>query len=117
MTPFNPEGKAELTHGDTLEPAMAITEADDALQYFASYAAYIRLHMDSDTDESGRSAEDLARINLGYYAGYYGAETKQRVERLFQCSHPVFGKIQDRGQPSAEEAFAAGAALMAGDPQ
>ncbi len=47
--------------------------------------------------------------NLGYFAGYYDSETRERVERLFKCSHPVFGAIAACGQPSVKEAWAAGA--------
>lgn len=36
---------------------------------------------------------------LGYYAGYFSDETRERVERLFQCAHPYFGKIAEHGRP------------------
>lgn len=42
---------------------------------------------------SRADAEALERSNLGYYAGYGSAETRERVERLFRCAHPVFGAI------------------------
>ena len=42
---------------------------------------------------------------LGYYAGYFDAATRARVERLFQCEHPFFGKIAERGQPTPEDAY------------
>ena len=52
--------------------------------------------------------EQTMRSNLGYYAGYGSSETRQRVERLFKCSHPVFGSIAQNGEPSAEDALTAG---------
>jgi len=33
------------------------------------------------------------------------------VERLFRCSHPIFGSIAENGEPSPEEAFNAGVDL------
>ena len=55
-----------------------------------------------------REAERIQRLNLGYWAGYYGNETRERVERLFKCEHPVFGKIAEKGPPTPEQAFKAG---------
>jgi hypothetical protein len=57
---------------------------------------------------SVEDAEALARTNLGYWAGYRDTATRERVERLFRCEHPVFGKIAERGPPTAEEAFRLG---------
>ena len=51
---------------------------------------------------------EITKKNLGYFAGYYNHETRARVERLFACEHPVFGKISVQGPPSAEEAFRKG---------
>ncbi|TXH09637.1 MAG: hypothetical protein E6R03_16465 [Hyphomicrobiaceae bacterium] len=42
------------------------------------------------------------------FAGYYDSETRERVERLFKCEHPIFGAIATKGQPTAELAFALG---------
>lgn len=32
---------------------------------------------------------------MGYYAGYYDAETRERVERLFGAVHPIFGSVRN----------------------
>jgi hypothetical protein len=110
MTKFNPEGKTVLTYGECLGPAMSITDEADAQQYFAEYVAHIDKALASEPREDGKTAEQIARINLGYYAGYYSNETRSRVERLFSCSHPVFGSIRQNGAPTADEALAAGIA-------
>ena len=103
-TPFNPEGKTDLTIRECLAPAMQITDAADAAQYLAAYVDYIQRWF----DVVGRNeAQLLARRNLGYYAGYCDHETSMRVESLFDCRHPVFGKAS-AGKPTAQEAFAAG---------
>jgi hypothetical protein len=36
-------------------------------------------------------AEQIERVNLGYYSGYYDHETMKRVERLFLAPHPILG--------------------------
>lgn len=104
MTFFNPEGKDALTYRDCLDPAMKITDVDDALQYFRAYVAYIQNCLNHEPHTDGKTAAEIARINLGYYAGYYDNETRKRVERLFSCAHPIFGKAT-KGKPTAEAAF------------
>lgn len=91
MTTFNPENKKNLTYGECLDPAMKITDEEDARQYLAAYIKFQQANMG---EASGKhTAEEICKINLGYYAGYYNEETRKRVERLFNCSHPVFGGI------------------------
>ncbi len=48
-------------------------------------------------------AEEIERANLGYWAGYYRPETRERVERLFRCAHPFFGSIAEKGPPTPEQ--------------
>ena len=110
MTKFNPEGKANLTYGDIMRPAMGITEQDDADQYFKEYVAYINSVRKPD---SKWDAEEVAKHNLGYYAGYYSHEIRLRVERLFKCTHPIFGDAT-KGEPTTAEAFQAGMDLAKG---
>lgn len=95
----------KLTKGMTVDqiyaPAMEITgqsEADD-------YLAAIVCHLVEDWGKSIAEASQIAKKNLAYYAGYYDSETRERVERLFQCEHPVLGSIAEKGIPTFEEAF------------
>ena len=108
MTPFNPKNKATLTMGEVLDPAMEITDAEDAKQYKAAYIAWIQKDLDKGLGEKNATAEQIANSNLGYYAGYFSNETRERVERLFNCAHPVFGSIAKKGAPTPEEAFEMG---------
>jgi hypothetical protein len=92
-----------ITIGDKYDPAMRMTEQAEADAYFERCVEH--------TMRFGKSlaeAESIERANLGYFAGYYDAETRARVERLFRCAHPIFGAIAERGQPTAAEALAAG---------
>jgi hypothetical protein len=93
----------EVTIGDKYGPAMEITDQAQADAYLERCVAH--------TMSWGRTrneAEKIERSNLGYYAGYYSDATRERVERLFRCAHPVFGSISTIGPPTTIQAFRAG---------
>jgi hypothetical protein len=96
--------RKEMTIGEKYGPAMTITDEAEAAAYFERCVAHSMEHFGKTRHE----AEELERANLGYYAGYYDPETRERVERLFSCAHPVFGKVERFGQPTPEQAVAAG---------
>jgi len=100
MTIFNPENKETLTYGECLDSAMKITEQYDADQYLRNYIKFIEKNKEPNTNSI-----QIAKSNLGYYAGYYDNETRERVEKLFICKHPIFGSIAENGVPTPEEAF------------
>ena len=96
----------QVTIREKYAPAMAITDQDEANAYFERCVEHTMEYApDAVTREE---AERVERSNLGYYAGYYDTETRIRVERLFNCSHPVFGKVEAYGEPNSEDAFYAG---------
>lgn len=95
------------TIAETYEPAMRIVDEAQAREYFAALVDHHLRCAPKSRDE----AERIERNNLGYFAGYYNHETRARVERLFQCEHPIFGAIAEKGPPSLNEAFALGLAL------
>lgn len=87
-------------------PAMKIMDQAKADAYFERCVEHsVRFGNDRAT------AEKIERENLGYYAGYYDDEVRERVERLFRCAHPVFGAIAEVGSPTPEEAFQMGLAM------
>lgn len=92
----------KLTHGEKYGPAMKMTDASEANDYFEALVEYAMRF-----GRSREEAEKVERSNLGYYAGYYNLETRLRVERLFGCEHPFFGSAMD-GQPTPGEAFEIG---------
>lgn len=104
MTKFNPENKDALSFGECLHPAMKITDQADADQYLKDYTAFIQKHLDEKPRSDDKTAEEIAKINIGYFAGYFDHETNVRVQRLFQCTHPIYGS----SWPTTDEAFAAG---------
>lgn len=83
----------KITIGDKYGPAMQITDQAEADAYFEKCVRHMMRYRPCARDE----AERIERMNLGYFAGYYDSETRERVERLFRCSHPVFGSIAERG--------------------
>lgn len=90
----------KITIREKYGPAMAITDQSAADAYFGRCVAHSMRFGGLTRPE----AERVERINLGYYAGYYDAQTQERVNRLFLTTHPVFG---DR-RPSPEDAFEMG---------
>ncbi len=109
MTQFNPENKETLTYGESLGPAMQITDQEDADQYLDAYVDFLyQRRLREGKQSQMNTLRALAKTNLGYYAGYYDSETRERVERLFKCQHPVFGSIADNGAPTTEQALEAG---------
>lgn len=86
--------------GEAYNPAMKMTDEADALEYLeALIERSIRIW--KQTPEEARKTQ---LSNIGYFAGYYGHETRQRVQALFGAVHPIFGETQ----PTPEEAFKAG---------
>lgn len=88
---------------------MKITEVEDAKQYFNKYVEFIIPHVveknpkHSDDDIVNESIS-VAKSNIGYFSGYCDEETRNRVSRIFEAEHPIFGS----GNPTSEEAFEMG---------
>lgn len=89
-----------ITIGEKYGPAMKITDQGEADHYLEQC---VRHNLDRRAAEGKpqdvEQAIAVEKQNLGYYAGYYNSETRERIERLFQCAHPVFGRIAEIGQP------------------
>lgn len=84
--------------------AMEITTQKEADDYFEKLVRWA-------IKESGKSKAEVERIqrtNLGYFAGYYDSKTQRRVQKLFNCEHPIFGSIEKNGEPTSEQALQAG---------
>lgn len=101
----------EATIGEKCGPAMKITDPEEAKQYFEACV----LHNMLISNHSREKAIEIEKTNLGYYAGYYDSEIRARVEKLFNCEHPIFGPISE-GEPTAQEAFDTGKKLASNRP-
>lgn len=94
----------DCTIREKYAPAMKITDPQEAAEYFEECVQHT---MSFGT--SREEAEKIEKSNLGYYAGYYDNETRLRVEKLFNCIHPIFGSAIK--PPTPEEAFEMGQKL------
>jgi len=101
----------EATIGEKYDTAMKITDPEEAKQYFEACV----LHNMLVSDNSREKAIEIEKANLGYYAGYYNDETRARVEKLFDSTHPFFGPIS-KGKPTPQEAFDTGKKLASNRP-
>ena len=95
------------TLGEVYGPLMEITDQEEADVAFGELVAHAMELWGKPQEETER----MMRSNLGYWAGYYSSETRERVERLYKCSHPVFGSIAQHGEPTPEEALQKGIEL------
>ena len=93
--------------------AMEITDPEEARLYLKGYIKYIQKAINKDPSRKGENAESIAKRNIGYFAGYYDNKVRERVERLYNCAHPIFGSIKEAGPPGPEMAFEMG--LMMGE--
>jgi hypothetical protein len=92
------------TYRETLGPAMELQTEEEAQQYLEDLTQYLM----KATHKTYAAAKELCLHNLGYYAGYYSDETRERVERIFHTRHPIFGAYQDTGIITPEVAFEKG---------
>lgn len=99
-----------MTASEAYEPAMSITTQAEADVWLKKITDAVMLN----PEYAGRKrseVESIQRSNLAYFAGYYDAATRARVERLFKCAHPLFGPIATKGEPTPAQAFKLGMKL------
>lgn len=92
------------TSQDIFGPAMRVETFEEAEDYLDAIIRYIQSHSKMSRIEAKR----IARQSLGYWVGYFDHKTRERVETLFQCEHPLFGTIAGKGAPTPEEALRIG---------
>lgn len=76
------------TIGELYGPAVEAKTQEEADALFKGLVEYC---MSRNSELNLESAAALVRTNLGYYSGYYDNDTVKRVQRLYICTHPVFG--------------------------
>lgn len=105
------KGKKLSTMGEVFDEALRLakTNKDDALDFFRTYVEYIL--EDNKEVNTFSEAEKIAKVNLGYFAGYYNQEVCDIIYKTYQCSHPIFGDKPFSVSP--EEAYRKG--LEAGE--
>jgi len=98
---------ANMTFHEVFGPAMSIESQEDADAYFEILVtSHMRVHGTTRSE-----TESEIRESLGYWSGYYDVPTRERVERLFRCEHPVLGPIATAKDLTAKEIFEIGIRL------
>jgi hypothetical protein len=93
----------KTTYGEKYRPAMEITDQAEADAYFEKCVRHSML-----CGNSREEAERNEKSNIGYYTGYYDEATMVRVQALFKCSHPIFGRAEPGKTVNPAAAFQAG---------
>lgn len=88
------KGKSLRTMREIFDAALKCKDKEEGTEFLKAYVAL-------------GIPEEVAKQNLGYFAGYYNQKTMDTVYELFGAEHPVFG----RELPGPEKAFAMGVAL------
>jgi hypothetical protein len=95
-----PDFSKKLNLDQAYGPAMKVTDPAEAKEYFETL-----VNLAMSEGQSREEAEKIQKANLGYWSGYYDQKTMARVQRLFNCVHPIFGGVQ--GPSGLEKSFTA----------
>lgn len=97
------------TFGEIFDKALELAKENknEAQVYFTEYVQHI-LNV-NDKVNTIEEAEQIAKHNLGYFAGYYTQEVCDIIYKTYKCSHPIFGDKLFSVSP--EEAYQKGLEL------
>lgn len=107
------ENKNCKTMGETFELADSLAKEGDKSkceQFLKEYAKFIIEENEKAT--TYEEALNIAKSNLGYFAGYYDRETYDRINEAYGAVHPVFKTNPFDIDP--EEAYKTGVRLCKG---
>jgi len=101
---MNYRGKELNTIREVFDEALRLakTDKDEAQDFFYQYVNHISFVNKYSWDKS----IEIAKSNLGYFAGYYNQEVCDIIYKTYQCSHPIFGNKPFSVNP--EEAYRKG---------
>ena len=99
------EGKTLETMGEKFNTALEIAETGDADRCQAFLTSYVE-YIVSESNINVAEAENIAKSNLGYFAGYYSSEVYETINKAYGAVHPVFGS--NPFEVSPEEAYRKG---------
>jgi phage-related minor tail protein len=85
-----------------------IFDKEEALKWKTKYITYIKDN-NIEIDANEEEATKIANSNIGYFAGY--SNDRDRIEKLFEVEHPIFGSVAKNGNPTISEAFNLGVKL------
>ena len=99
------EGKTLETMGEIFNTALDVAKtgnSDRCQTFLTAYANWISEVNGCCKD----SAIDIAKNNLGYFAGYYTRDVYNAINMAYGAVHPIFGK--NPFDVSPEEAYELG---------
>jgi len=79
-----------LTIGELLTVMLTIDSIDDADLFMQTYTDYLRRAL-TQSQQTQHTAEQVARMNIGYIKGYLGPEQIAQINQVFDVAHPIFG--------------------------
>ena len=82
-------GKEYNTIGEVFNLALKLAKEspEEAKEFFYEYVNYISTANHYSWDKS----IEIAKCNLGYFAGYYDRETYDIINKIYEAQHPIFG--------------------------
>lgn len=89
---------SSTTYGDLYDPAMKVQTKEEAAAYFKKLQ-----DLQSENGVHPDISEKILKVNLAYWAAYGSDEQRERIERLYDCEHPYFGKFKENGRPTTQE--------------
>ena len=84
------EGKTLKTMGEIFNTALDVAKTGDSDRCQAFLTSYVE-YIVSESNHNVAEAENIAKSNLGYFAGYYSSEVYETINKAYGAVHPVFG--------------------------
>lgn len=85
------ENKKYETMGEIFDLANSIAKDDNKSKCEHFLIAYATSILDANESVNNyEEALNIARSNLGYFAGYYDRKTYDRINKAYGAIHPVF---------------------------
>lgn len=82
---------SDPTYGEQFESALKCETLAEAEYWMErEVKRYVESYGQTPTE-----AMRVIKINLGYMAGYYSTATAEKIERMFNAPHPIFGSVHN----------------------
>ena len=87
---MNYRGKELNTIGEVFDEALRIAKTNNKDEAYDFFYAYVNL-ISTENKYSWDKSIEIAKANLGYFAGYYNEEVCDIIYKTYNCCHPIFG--------------------------
>lgn len=86
------EGTNLTSMGSVFDKALEIAETGDGDRCQNFLTAYANWIIEVNGHYNIEEATEIAKSNLGYFAGYYSSEVYETINKAYSAVHPVFGR-------------------------